>query len=385
MAITYSEFDTTPAGLLAAIKAAILSNIHWAELPVTEYATTTTGATSSAGSTVNVASTTGFAVGGAVTIGTGAAAADRVITAIAGSQVTISTTWGSIFASGTAIKTRDTVLKSTASNGAQLIVNLEGETTAPNYIGVTAHSSWTGTDPGGFADRDPLFIFFRGSSSGATTTMPLHVTVGAGQDHLFISVEGPRGHEPAASSTVNGSLKNYIALGTMVNYHAADTVAPVIAIGQNMVGSSGSTTTVNCHQVEISRESTGTSPWTAGRLATLTFPTIYSSDVISVNRSCTIDGKNYLLPYVLFSENEGIRGRLTRFFCANTNAPSPATDYADPVGTRVTHEGIVYKLVAVNKGDGTLSAWGPFGSASNGSAGTATNRTVLVAVPFADA
>lgn len=379
MAITYTEFDTTPAGLIAAVKAAILTNAHWAELPVDEYTTTTTGATSSSGNTVTVSNPAGFVVGGAVLIGTGAAEAARVITAVAGSTITISTTWGSIFASGTAIKTRDTVLKSTATNGAQLIVNLEGESTAVNYLGVSVHSSWTGTAPGGFADRTPMYVYYRSSASGATTAMPLHVTVSAGQDHLFVAVEGPRSFEAAASSTVNGSAKNYFALSTLVNYHAADTVAPVIAIGQSLIGTNIGVST-NSHQVSISKESTGAAAWTAGRLATLTFPTIYSTDVVSVNRSCSIDGKNYILPYVLFSETEGIRGRLTRFFFANTNSPSPATDYADPVGTRVSQDGIVYRLVAVNKGDGTQSAWGPFGSISNGNT---PSRTVIVAVPYA--
>lgn len=384
MTITYKEFDTTPAALITALRTEILVNPHWAELPVTEYTTTSTGATTAATSTVTLSNVAGFAVGGSILAGVGTAnEMSRVITAINGNILTVNATWGVIHASGATFKTRDTVLKSTAATGAQLIVNLEGGDSTNNYLGVSFHSSWTTTDPmggGPATDRDQAYLYYKNTAGAAT--MPIHVTMSAGQDHLFVAIEGPRATEANTTSNTYGSVKNYFAISSIVNYHVTDTVKPAIAIGQHLTSATPSVTS-NAHQVGVSKDSTDTQYWQPGRLGTLTFPTIYSSDVITMNRSCTIDGKNYLLPYVLFSESEGIRGRLSRFFYANTSNPSPLTDYPDPVGVRVEQDGIVYKILAVNKGDGSSTAWGPFGSVSNGS--SAPLRSVLVAVPYADA
>jgi hypothetical protein len=376
VAITYTEFDTTPAGLIAALKAAILVNAHWTDLGVVDADTTSTGATTGAGNTVTLTSATGFTVGQWITVNPGATEIYRQITAVAGNVITISGTWGVIFASGTAFKARSTVLKSTSDNGTELILDLEGDLST-NYMGVIAYRQWSGTAPGGWTDAKPSWLYWK--VAAGTTTMPIHVTLSAGKNHLFIAIEGPRPNETSPTSTTYGSVKNYFALSELTKYHAGDTINPAISIG---VPTNTAVTAVNSggHTVGISRDAANTLSWGVGRLASLDWPTIYTTDVVSMNRVCTIDGNVYLLPYVMFSENEGIRGRLTNFFFCNTNSPSPITDYADPVGTRVAYNGIVYKLTAVNKGDGTNVAWGPFGSVANSSAVT---RSIIVAVPFA--
>lgn len=377
--ITYTEFETTPALVQARLKAEILANSHWSDLGITSSTTTTSGATTSSGTTVTVTNIAGFAVGQVVLIG--ASNVEKVISAIAGNVITITTTWGAIYASGSSFKNRGQALQSTTTSGAKLILNLEGDISSVNNLGMSTHTNWVGTGPDGFVDRETAFLYWK--ASAGTTTMPIHVTLSVGQDHLFIGIEGPRSHEVGAQSTTYGSVKNYFAMSDLVRYHAADTVPTSVSIGQNRNLSATPSTGQNNHQVGISRDSLNTNSWGAGRLASLDFPTVYSTDVITMNRSCTIDGKNYLLPYVLFSESEGIRGRLARFFYANTNTPSPATDYPDPVGVRVEYEGIVYRLLAVNKGDGTTAAWGPFGSAANTS--STPLRSVIVAVPYAEA
>jgi hypothetical protein len=47
----------------------------------------------------------------------------------------------------------------------------------------------------------------------------------------------------------------------------------------------------------------------------------------------------------------------------------------------VEFDGAEYKLLAVNKGDGSNVAWGPFGSIDNDSSPT---RSLVLAVPYAD-
>jgi hypothetical protein len=377
VAITYTEFDTTPAGLIAALRTNILANTHWSDLGVVDADTTNSIATTSAGNTATLNSATGFTVGQWITVNVGATEVYKQITAVAGNVITISTTWGAIFAIGTSFRARSTVLKSTTDNGTDLILDLEGDLQS-NYINVIAYRQWTGTAPGGWTDAKPSWLYWRAAGGGALT-MPIHVTLSVGKNHLFFAIEGPRSNETGATSATYGSIKNYFAISELTKYHAGDTGTPAISIG---VPSSTATTSVNAggHQVGISRDAANTVSWGMGRLASLDWPTVGATDVVSMNRTCTIDGKVYLLPYVLFSETEGIRGRLSNLFFANTTAPSPLTDLPDPVGTRVTYNGIVYKLIALNKGDGAIAAWGPFGAVTNS---TSVTRSIILAVPYA--
>lgn len=382
MAITYTEFDTTPAGLVAALKTQILVNTHWTDQAVVAVNTTNSVATTSAGTTATLTSATNFTVGQWITVapgGTGGPEIYRQITAVAGNVITVSQTWGSIYAIGVTFRSRSTVLKSTSDNGTELILDIEGDLQT-NYMSVQAYRQYTGTAPGGFTDAKQSWLYWK--AAAGTLTMPIHVTLSVGKNHLFFAIEGPRANETSATSTIYGSLKNYFALSELTKYHAGDTVTnPAISIG---VPTSIVTATVNsgAHQVGISRDAANTVSWGVGRLASLDWPTIGTTDVVSMNRQCTIDGNAYLLPYVMFSETEGMRGRLTNFFFANTNAPTPATDYPDNIGHRVTYSGIVYKLIALNKGDGSVAAWGPFGSVGNGSAGIQL-KTIILAVPYA--
>jgi hypothetical protein len=379
MTITYTEFDTTPAGLIAALKAAILGNSHWSDQGVVAVTTTSTGATTAAGTTVALTSAAGFTVGAYLTAGVGTANENSyLITAVAGNVVTVSGIWGFIFPSGNTFKTRNTVLKSTSDRGADLIVDLEGGATSQNLnsINLSVYRQYTGTAPGGQTDAKSYWLTYKVSSGIAA--MPIHVTLSVGKNHLFVSVEGPRANETSTQNTTYGSVKNYFAICDLIPYHAADTVPAAIGIGVS--SSSPPAVTNNAHQVHISRDAANTVSWAPGRLGTLDWPTLGTTDVVTLNRTCTIDGKTYLFPYVVASETEGLRGRLSAFFYCGTTAPTTVTDFPESVGSKVTYDGIVYKLLAVNKGDNANVAWGPFGTSANS---VNVTRSIVVAVPFA--
>jgi hypothetical protein len=384
MAITYSEFDTTPAGLIAALKAAILASTDWtADAAVTPVTTTTSSATTSSGTTVNVNSTTGLSVGQSITIGTVGSGTEthRVITGISGSTLTVTPTWGLVYSIGAAIRTRNNIVRSTTTSGAKIVVDLEGASSDNylSYLGLGVYREWAGTAPSGFTDATQAYCYYR--ASAGTSAMPLHVTLSAGKDHLFVGIEGPRANETNPTSTTYGSVKNYIAISELTPYHAGDTSA-VVVVGYASPTFTPSVATGG-HQSTASRNYANTTSWNAGRLATLDWPTIYTTDVVTMPRECDIDGNTYLLPYVYFSEADGIRGRLKHFFYCGTTAPSSLLDYPDPVGTKVSYGGTVYKLIAPNKGDGSNVAWGPFGSVSNGS--STPMRSLVIAVPFSAA
>lgn len=378
MTITYTEFDTTPAGLIAALKAAILVNTHWSDQGVVAVTTTSTGATTAAGNTVTLTSAAGFTVGSYLTAGVGTANEyGFLITAVVGNVVTISGTWGFIYPSGNTFKTRNTVLKSTSDRGAELIVDLEAgiSTSSVVNLNLSTYRQYTGTAPGGQTDAKLYSIYWK--IAAGLATMPLHVILSVGKNHLFISIEGPRANETSTQSTTYGSVRNYFAICDLIPYHAGDTIPAAIGIG--VITNVPSTNSMS-HQVHVSRDAANTASWQPGRLGSLDWPTMYTTDVVTLNRTCTIDGNTYLFPYVMASEAEGLRGRLSSFFYCGTTAPSPVADYPEPVGTKVSYDGIIYRLLAVNKGDGTNVAWGPFGTSLNNGAIT---RSTVVAVPFA--
>lgn len=384
MTIQYHEFDTTSTNLVADLKTKILANPAWSAINVTPVSTTLSASTSANGNTATLTSVAGLTVGQWITLSNsaGSSSAQRQIIAISGNTITINTTWLAAYASGSPVVTKNTIVKATTDRGADIILDLDGADSTHGYLGLALYRQWNGTVPGGQVDPDFYHIWYR--SSAFTASIAAHVILSISKNHLYISVEGPRAYEASASNTTYGSLRNYFAVSDLVPYHANDTVPAIIGMGTYNV--SAPSVTLGSFRAGISRDSTNTYSWTPGRLGTIDFPVIGAGDVVTLNRNCTIDGKTYLFPYVMSSLAEGIRGRLSHFFYAGTNAPSPATDVPEPVGSKVTYDGVVYKLLAVNKGDGVTAstqAWGPLGAALNTNGGP--NRSVVVAVPFADA
>ena len=192
MAIAFSEFESTVATVLDDIKAAILASSDWSEIVITPFSTTTSSSTGPTGSTVNVASVAGLSVGQSFTIASGTANERvRVITAIAGNTITVNSSWGAIIASGASIITRDSIVQTTTTRGVPIILNLMGDVWDTNVMGTAFYQSWSGTAPGGFTDRQPSALYWR-IASGLATSAQLHVTVSAGNLHVFDPSTGNR-------------------------------------------------------------------------------------------------------------------------------------------------------------------------------------------------
>jgi hypothetical protein len=235
-----------------------------------------------------------------------------------------------------------------------------------------AHDGTTGTE------KSQRWLYHR-TTAATATNIPLHCTVSASKEHLFISVEGPRANETGASSAVVGSVKNYFFMDDVVPYHAGD-VNPVCFAGGGMaalpVASAGS----NSHQGNFSRNFANNSSWSVAKLLTLDFPSVASTETIQPTRLTSADNKYYLSPYVAFGDESGIRGRLASFFHVGYTYSDTPEIPTPPVGQKVQYSGKWYKLIAVNKSDGASNSWGQLGSSSNSSVANFF-RSVIVAVP----
>ena len=116
------------------------------------------------------------------------------------------------------------------------------------------------------------------------------------------------------------------------------------------------------------------------KLLTLDFPSLASTETVQVTRQSTGDGKYYLSPYVAFGDESGLRGRLASFFSAGYTVSDTPDIATPPVGQKIQYGGKWYKLLAVNKSDGSTMTWGQFGAAAN-SATSTYYRSPIVAVP----
>lgn len=389
MTIIYEEFDTTAANLVADLKTRILSHPAWSAPAVTQSSTALTATIATSGKVATVSSTAGFHAGQIIKITHGANIYIRLIQSIDSTTTfTITADGGSflaIVASGSTVVGVADVVRATTTRGASIIIDLNG---GPESFALTRLSMrvWRTLVGGNIKDTEVTestdrYVWWR--PSGGTTTQSLHVVISISKEHLFIGIEGPRSHEAGAFSTTYGYQRQYFFVSDLVPYHSSDAVPAVVLGGCSTTVSSYAMVNYNSHSASVSRTADNESSWTECRLGSVVFPTAQGLETVNLERDCTLDGNKYLFPYVSFGVIEGLRGRLARFFYAGTTAPSPQTDYAAPVGERVTYDGIVYKLVAVNKGDGTsTSVWGPFGAAGNNNT-TSIGRTVVVAVPYA--
>lgn len=383
MTIRYSEFDTTMGGAVEAIAAKILEHPDWANItPATPATTTNTAATGTTSTSLTWAVNDGskFVAGDTVIIQPGGANETlRTVVSASATQIVLSGANMPIsYPVGTTIRVHSKILSATTTAGAKMILNLYGGPTFLNGFQYDVMASHTGL-AGGAGPRRSRYLIWRQSTSGSTSAHAVHVILSVSKEHLYIEVEGPRAAEPGATSTTYGSTRTYMALCGLVSYHAADTVPAWVHVGSAMSTSTGSTGNLS-HAADISRDTAGNA-WDEIRLASLDFPTVRTTDTVALQRKCSIDGKEYMFPYVVFSVKEGIRGRLHRFFNAGTTGPNAPLDLPDNPGSQITHEGVTYRLRAINKGDGSVSPWNAFGSSSS-STGI---YSPVVAVPYATA
>lgn len=380
MATAYTEFDTTVQKLLVDIGAAITASTDWSRIGSTSVLLTTSASASAGGTTLTFASTAGagLAVGSMIAIEDAASASReyRVVTAMTGTTLTVAALTFA-HASGTNIYSGNMIYKATTTRGADMIVDLN-DTTAQSFFNLNmaawrAHDGTTGTD------RLARYLYWRTNATGAAITNPLHCVVSAGKEHLYISVEGPRGPESGAVSTTLGSYRNYFVLSDLVPYDVADTT-PVVFCGGNPFAGLGSSFANGSHLGHVSRNRANTASWDPGRLVTLDWPRVNNS-ITPTTQRYTADGNYYLSPYVFASDADGWRGRLNKFFFGGYTH----TTFADNVpvammGTTVTYGGSTYKLLGVDKGAGSQQSWNQFGANSNDSSSFPFS-SVVVAIP----
>jgi hypothetical protein len=293
MATTFSTFDTTPTGAVAAIKAAILTSTDWSNP--------------------------------------------------AGDRVTCTTT-----------------------RGAAMVVDLADAAATAVRLQFGVYRTT------GLADKINRYMQWR--SSGGATSDPLHVTVSAGKEHLFITVEGPRVGEANPDNSTYGSYRPVFFLCDLLPYLTADTIPAVVCGGSTATGFPGSGTD---YLVHVSRNAANSGSWVVGVLETLQPPRGVPSTAMRYTGQPVSGGGLTARPYLVFEDIAGLRGRLAQIFCLGWNVAGSTTDYPAQTFQRVTIGSVTYIGVTVNKyvGGQTVS---PFAQA-NETSGAAP----VVAVPYA--
>lgn len=278
--------------------------------------------------------------------------------------------------------TYPTLFKATTTRGAQMAIDINTVAADLNKMTMAAYRTHDGTTAG---DSAATFLRHKRTTGGAFATNIYHGIVSAGKEHLFISMEGPRAGETGPDNASYGSIRNYVFLNDLVPYHAGDTI-PVVILGGPPTNVAPSLL-ANAHQVRVSRNGADNASWNPGHLTALSYP-FYNAQqgqgfFFNEQRVATLDSSTYYLsPFVFFDNNEGERGRLASFFYAGMNQWDQYEAPAPPVGQIVTYAGASYKLLQINKSDGSELAFGGFGAAYNSTAAL-VNNSVVVAVPYA--
>jgi len=378
MANYYVEFDSNPQALFQDLRTQILACADWARLTSDAILASTSAPAAAAATTLTFTSGTpaaaGLVVGMVISIDDGTLREYRTITAVAATTVTVAAL-SYAHASGTPVRAGNELYRATTTRGAQMVIDLNDAhlaVTGP-ALQCALYRSHDGTTGVGKIQR---YLYWR-SGAGAAT-QPLHVTLSLGKEHFFLSIEGPRPNETGAVANI-GSLRNYIFMCDIVPYDAGDAVPVVFAGGSS--GNSATSALVSFDHVgHVSRTLDGVASWASAKLLSLDFPHGGLADTVSAQRNRQIDTKFILAPYVVFQDDSGMRGRLSSFFFAGFNQSDQYDAPPPPSGSKVTYGGESYKLLPVNRGDGTRIAWNQFGSVSNGSA-TTFMKSAVVAVP----
>lgn len=384
MALTYSEFDSTPQMIAYDLMQAILASTDWTRVGTPSTIVTTTAAAAVAASSLTVPTGHGIVIGQTIRIGPegGATTEYKNITSVTATTISFSgQSLAYAQASGTVVGTASIILKATTTRGADMIVDLADgpvELSNLNLAVWRAHDGTMGAVSGG-TDRSARWLYYRSNTTNALWNMPLHCVVSASKEHIYFSIEGPRANEPAATSPVVGSQRNYFFMDDVIPYHAGDTT-PICFAGGQMADLPGASAANNSYQGHFRRNYANTSSWSVAKLLSLDFPSIASTETVQVTRFSTADGRYYLAPYVCFGDESGLRGRLANFFLAGFNFSDTPEIATPPLGQKITYLGNTYKLVAPSKSDGTNATWGQFGSATNTSIANFF-RSPIVAIP----
>jgi len=273
------------------------------------------------------------------------------------------------------------VMQATTARGAQMNIDLADAAATARQLQVGVYrlySSGSGTDK--------LVRYICWHLTGGATSDPIHVALSAGQDHLYIAIEGPRAGEPNTDDATSGSERQCLFLGDLVPYFTAEP-NPVVVLLANAT----SLSQMDISTVYVSRNRANSASWLPAKLGTLFCPNTGTGTSTTpwsgLQRACSADSNTYLFPYVVFEDTAGIRGRLGKVFFAGFIAPGLATsvtDFPPPLYQRLVYNSENYVLVVPHKG--TAATWrsrSAFGWQDNGSSQALAGTSPVIAVPTA--
>lgn len=280
-----------------------------------------------------------------------------------------------------------TLYKATTTRGAQMVIDINAVALTTTNFTVDIFHSHNGTTGTSAARR---YLRMKGGATGTLATNMYHGIVSVGKEHFFLSVEGPRASEANADSGSFGSPRAYIFINDLEPYFPlVDTTPTVIhnALGSNTANVLPSTASANIKVAYAARNGLDTIYHSPGRLGSVADLAGNGGEVATLRNQAVLDSDNYFVwPYVFSDSTEGPRGRLKSFFFAGWSMVTSSTDTAQsvpPIGQVIEWESNLYKLLAVNKGDGNnYSQSGAFGSTSQISS-TNWMMSPVVAVPYA--
>lgn len=252
------------------------------------------------------------------------------------------------------------VVKSTTTRGAELVVDLAKSAATAIRLGISAWRVWTGSGPGtGTDESGTRYLTWR--NSGGATSDTLYVIVSVSKEHLFISVEGPKAGDTNAISSTAGSATQTMYLGDIVPYHAGDTVptCAFVCYDQTTLGQSVT------YSILVGRDQGGTRSWSPATLATVQAPSTSVNPTL-LQHYAKGDSKTYLFPWLVVEHADGLRGRLAEIFSGGwiSQAPTATSPGGLSPDFEVTYSSKTYKLVrawrfpGASSSDSFISPWG---------------------------
>lgn len=385
MTISYEEFQSTPATLLADLATKIAAHSQWDELTPAYPSTTTTASSPSGNVTLSVTSAAGFEVGMPIKL-TGASTGTvykRTVTAVntGANSITMNQSFGTAENTGTTVAADGRLLKTTTDDGAQIVLQIVDFTN--QYLMYRMFRTHTGASLLATAYTDPTpwrYIYYNSAAQGTTTKV--YGVLSLSSNHIFLSLEGPRANESGAFSTLHGSLRNYMFASSVLRYRNTDATPCVAAWGVSAADSNPQMVD-QLWRGEVSRNVGNTLSWTMCRFPTVTMPHFASNAATNFDSYSAVDNKTYVWPYLVVEEGDGLRGRLANFFFIGINRTTYGIDPVDNPGQFITVGNVVYKTLAVAKGDGSNAAGGGFG-AYIGTGTDGVYGSAIVAIPYAD-
>lgn len=282
------------------------------------------------------------------------------------SRILASTDWAEIGGAGS------NLLKATTTRGAQMVVDLDDAAVTAQRAQVAAYRSHDGT-----TGVDPVVRYLPWRATGGATTDPLHCVVSAGKEHLYVSVEGPRGGEPNAENATAGSARASFALVDVVPYFDS-TVDPVptVCLIAHLPSGIGLT-----HDCWVSRNASNTSSWVPARLGSVTPPSANGAPPANYATGLQTrrpDGTRFAWPYVVSEMSDGPRGRLNVIYFAGQSTSGVTGDSLPQVGERLTVGGVATILTMPVEGTSGAHHSNAFGAVNN--SGNAVGNPVI-AIP----